>query len=134
MRKGWKLSQETKKRISKGNARYWLGKHHSEETKEKIRASLKGRKYPPRTVEHSRNLSEALKGRKRPDLSRALKACVFCGVRDVPFHADHIKPFSRFPELRFEVSNGRTLCIPCHKETPTYGGRLQSSLTAATAA
>lgn len=36
-------------------------------------------------------------------------------------HADHIQPFSLFPELRFEVSNGRTLCIPCHKKTGTYG-------------
>ena len=35
--------------------------------------------------------------------------------------ADHIKPFAYFPELRFVVSNGRTLCIPCHKATPTYG-------------
>lgn len=36
-------------------------------------------------------------------------------------HADHIKPFALFPELRFEVNNGRTLCVPCHKKTGTYG-------------
>ena len=37
--------------------------------------------------------------------------------------ADHIKPFCNYPKLRYEVSNGRTLCIPCHKLTPTYGSR-----------
>lgn len=36
-------------------------------------------------------------------------------------HADHIKPFSLFPDLRFVLSNGRTLCVDCHKKTDTYG-------------
>lgn len=49
--------------------------------------------------------------------------CKDCGVRGGKLHADHIKPFAFYPELRFEVTNGRTLCIPCHQKTPTYGGR-----------
>lgn len=44
-----------------------------------------------------------------------------CGSRGGELNADHIKPFSTHPELRFKVSNGRTLCVPCHKKTPTYG-------------
>lgn len=47
-------------------------------------------------------------------------ACQHCHTRGGRLHADHIKPFALFPELRFELTNGRTLCVPCHKKTPTY--------------
>lgn len=47
--------------------------------------------------------------------------CVWCGVYGGKLNADHIKPFSAYPELRFDLNNGRTLCIDCHKKTPTYG-------------
>jgi HNH endonuclease len=48
--------------------------------------------------------------------------CVECGDnRGGNLEADHIKPFAYFPDLRFELSNGRTLCHDCHTKTPTYG-------------
>ena len=47
--------------------------------------------------------------------------CVECGKHGGDLEADHIKAFALYPELRFEVSNGRTLCKPCHKKTETYG-------------
>ena len=50
--------------------------------------------------------------------------CQFCFKRGGILHADHIKSFALFPELRFELSNGRTLCVDCHKKTPTYGVNL----------
>lgn len=49
--------------------------------------------------------------------------CRFCGKRGVVLNADHIKPFAFFPELRFAIDNGRTLCKECHKKTETYGNR-----------
>lgn len=51
--------------------------------------------------------------------------CVECGDKSSKGHqvilnADHIKQFAYYPELRFELSNGRTLCLDCHKLTDTY--------------
>jgi hypothetical protein len=49
-------------------------------------------------------------------VSRDSWRCVKCGAvqsRKVKIVADHIKPFTLFPELRFIVENGRTLCKPC---------------------
>lgn len=54
--------------------------------------------------------------------------CQFCQKRGVKIHADHIKPFGEYPDLRLDVNNGRTLCVPCHRKTPTYGGRKRSKL------
>jgi hypothetical protein len=54
--------------------------------------------------------------------------CVWCGAKFIKgitgrvyIQADHIKPFAQYPELRFAIDNGRTLCVPCHKTTDTYG-------------
>lgn len=47
--------------------------------------------------------------------------CIFCGQHGGYLEPDHIKPFAYFPDLRFDINNGRTLCKPCHKTTDTYG-------------
>ncbi len=43
-------------------------------------------------------------------------SCVECGYHGQDIVADHIQPFSLYPDLRFEVENGRTLCIPCDRK------------------
>jgi len=49
--------------------------------------------------------------------------CKFCFKRGGKLNADHIKRFSEYPELRLDIDNGRTLCVPCHKTLGTYHGK-----------
>ena len=46
--------------------------------------------------------------------------CVLCKARG-ELNVDHIKSYSKYPELRYIPSNLRTLCVPCHKKTESYG-------------
>jgi len=43
--------------------------------------------------------------------------CQVCGLRGAYLEADHILPWAYFSDLRFELTNGRTLCRPCHDKT-----------------
>lgn len=127
---------KTRLKISKAN----IGKKHSEETKKKISLSLAGKKRP---IEVRRKISESSKGengnnwrggitpehsiiRKSMDyriwrksvFARDNWTCVICKYKGKNINADHIKQFALFPELRFDINNGRTLCVPCHKKIP----------------
>jgi len=50
--------------------------------------------------------------------------CQDCEERGGVLNADHIQPFAYFPDLRFVIENGRTLCRSCHVKTDTWGKRV----------
>lgn len=54
-------------------------------------------------------------------LARDERRCRRCGSDAAGakrgLHAHHVEPWSRAPELRFDVDNGLTLCEPCHTAT-----------------
>ena len=49
--------------------------------------------------------------------------CRQCGAMHVYITAHHIKSFAYYPDLRFDLDNGMTLCEECHKKTDNYKGR-----------
>jgi 5-methylcytosine-specific restriction endonuclease McrA/endogenous inhibitor of DNA gyrase (YacG/DUF329 family) len=108
---GTKTTQESKEKMSrtrKGNPRFsgenhWNWKEGKTALHEKIRKSTDYSIWRRKVFE-------------RDDFT-----CVLCKIRGVFLHADHIKPFCTHPELRLEISNGRTLCVGCHRKTDTYG-------------
>ncbi len=48
--------------------------------------------------------------------------CLWCKRTD-SLEAHHIYSFASFPELRFDIKNGISLCSECHKLTPNYGSK-----------
>jgi len=65
--------------------------------------------------------TSAYKAWRKAVFERDDYTCQWCHTRGGMLNADHIKPFAIYPDLRFVVSNGRTLCNACHRKTDTYG-------------
>lgn len=119
--KGKRMSEKTKKRMSETH----LGVRFTQERIEKQVKNRKGQNShfwkggltsANRIIRGSYQYSFW----RKSVFERDNYTCTNCGKRGCYLEADHIKQFALHPELRFEVSNGRTLCKPCHKETPTY--------------
>lgn len=65
---------------------------------------------------HSIRESSVYKKWRKAVFERDGYRCQCCGKRGGKLNAHHIKPFSLFPESRFDINNGITLCKKCHIE------------------
>lgn len=91
------MSIETKAKISKNSAKFWLGKKLSKEHKKKIGLANKGKKKPPRSKETRKKLSEAKKG-----------------------HTVSIKTRDKIRKTLWKCKGGRTKLIESLRHTPEY--------------
>lgn len=119
---GKKMSAESREKVRsaklKNPTRYWLGKKRHDITGEKCHL-WKGGITPENQKVRT---SAKYKNWRRKVFERDGYACQKCGdSRGGNLNAHHIKSFSVFLELRFDVSNGVTLCESCHRKTDTYG-------------
>lgn len=117
-RKGYKHSSATKMKLSIAH----MGKKKVEGAYE----FPKGEKHPNwkggiTPINESIRKSLEYKLWRMAVYQRDKYTCIWCGYKGGLINADHIKPFAEYPELRFAIDNGRTLCIDCHRKTSTYG-------------
>jgi len=146
IRKGKHHSVETRRKLSeanKGKESPFFGKPFSEEHKRNIGIALKKYYSEEKRKKISGANSHSWKGGITPInlkirmsleyrlwreavFKRDNYTCVWCLHRGGNLNADHIKPFSLFPELRLALDNGRTLCVSCHRTTDTWGRKASS--------
>lgn len=106
-------------RLGEKNANY--GKPRSKEIKERIADAMRGEKSHlwkggrTKITQLIRCSHEYIKWRKSV-YNRDKYTCQDCFKKGGRIHAHHIKPFSKYPELRFVLENGRTLCLSCHNK------------------
>lgn len=104
-----------------------LGKKHREETKQKMSQASIGNRNPMfgrkgalagNWKGGAKNERETLEYRewRIKVWQRDNYTCTKCGKVGKNLHAHHIKHFAKFPELRYEIENGLTLCKTCHNK------------------
>lgn len=124
--KGRPLTEETKNKMSlsrKGKPQLW---HRGVPSWNRgLKSTITGEKHWNWQGGISKNRRDdwqhklwAKEVKKRDDYT-----CQICEIKGGKLEADHLKSYRNYPDLRYDLNNGRTLCVPCHRRTPNYGLR-----------
>ena len=126
--KGKKHSVESRKKMSKS---WSYEKSITPKRNEKISIALKGKNNPrwkggPKTAKAMRDRlrkSREYKNWRKAVFERDNYTCQKCYSRNgngkyIYLEAHHIKSWAEYPKLRFDISNGTTLCKQCHDLEP----------------
>jgi len=139
-KRGFHRREATKQKISrarKGQPNGRFGTKHSEETKKKIGESIKalgriGENSPnwkggitPENVSIRHSIEYHLW--REAVFARDNYICQKCQAGGEKLHAHHIQNFADYPEVRFAIDNGITLCKKCHKEFHDKYGRRRNT-------
>lgn len=123
---------------------FWLGKNRTLETRQKISQNNWARKassFHLKSIREKIRLLPEYKEWRKSVFIRDNFICVQCKTGG-EIQADHIIPLSKIVELMetkygeinilehalnfellWDIDNGRTLCLPCHYATDTYGSK-----------
>jgi endogenous inhibitor of DNA gyrase (YacG/DUF329 family) len=135
--RGKKLSEEHKLKIKLNHSHYWIGKKHTEEQIKKETVGLKKYQSGSNHWNWKGGITPLLRKLRfvkkyyvwrTTVFERDRYTCVLCGQISGKLNADHI---IRFAELVYkkdwkklwDVDNGRTLCVDCHRRTDSYARR-----------
>lgn len=76
-------------------------------------------------IDRSIRYSKEAKEWRKSVFERDKYICQECNQKGGELEAHHKLPFGFFPELRFDINNGVTLCRKCHDKTKTDYQRMR---------
>jgi len=120
------LKELFKNPIERERLKTWTGRHHTQEYREKMSLANKGEngrnwKGGISPVNEIIRQSSEFKQWRVAVFAKDNYTCQQCGAKHEvgnrpQLHPHHKKPFAEYPELRFVVENGITLCAECHRK------------------
>jgi len=130
-KKGKPLSESHCKALSEAKIGKEIPYLHTPEVIEKIRQSLIGKPQPwmrgekhPRYKNGGINFYERIQAMGRVEYKNWRRSvfsidnylCLKCATKGAKINAHHIKSWEDYPESRYDINNGITLCVKCHRE------------------
>lgn len=123
--KGSKRTAEFKRIRSekyKGEGNPFFGKTHSQETRVKLSAHFQGVSQESWEGFSNNEYKRAWKSKRAKRWSQEVFErddfiCALCSIRGGNLEAHHIVPRAKSKELTYDLNNGITLCVSCHRTT-----------------